>query len=111
MASDLLDRAHLRAERDIVARRVRFYLIDPDELEDGGEIPEHIASVHPSTVQNLLDDLWRDGFRPTDADSKNGEIDAKDDNLEDLRSVLEQVLPRALRAPPGEEDDCELSNR
>lgn len=91
------ERLRLRAERDLARREVCFYLVDPDDPPEPAVVPDPDFTIDTEAIPALMEDLWRAGFRPKSAETKDGELAAKEKNLEDLRNTLDRVLPSALR--------------
>lgn len=47
----------------------------------------------------LANDLWDAGYRPTHARDVGDIVSAKDDHIKSLASILDRVLPGAVRKP------------
>lgn len=83
--------------------RVGFLLMEPKQFDDQTryvasvvELVEHreLEEADPTfelsmeAAQNLFDELWRSGFRPTKGKADlDGTIAAKDRHLEDMRAI------------------------
>jgi len=64
--------------------------------EDDGMLPPQapiFLDKLTGGVQEIMDDLWREGLRPTDY----RDSEATRDHLTHVRNLLDAVLPRALR--------------
>ena len=55
--------------------------------EPSVEIPP-TAVLNPSDIQQLMDDLWRDGIRPTEVKTAPGEIIRLENHLADMRKIV-----------------------
>jgi len=47
-----------------------------------------IISIFPDAAQQLMDDLWRCGVRPTEGCGSTGQLDAVRSHLADLRAIV-----------------------
>lgn len=103
-------RREVRAERSLAERCIKLYGFQYDlarreslvitsvveELQPGC-INEPMVRLEDDAAQSLMDDLWRVGFRPSEAGQSAGALSATERHLQDLRKLVDQVLPLALR--------------
>ena len=61
------------------------------------EFPGTTARLTKSQAQQLADDLWRVGIRPTEGEGSAGSMAAAQEHLKDLQDIVGKVLPAALR--------------
>jgi hypothetical protein len=59
-----------------------------ETLEEGDPIPENMPTFtfHRMDLQNLMDELWRNGVRPTEHGSE-GQLAALENHLQDMRHL------------------------
>lgn len=57
------------------------------EVDDNTPI-EPTITVSPETAQGLMDELWRCGFRPTEAKGGEQAFEAQRRHLEDMRALV-----------------------
>ena len=103
-------REAIRAERSIMERCVHIYMQRFDlyqrvmfvpkplvyEKHEPGSATGPAIRLQDEQAQELMDDLWRAGFRPAEVGTA-GQLAATERHLKDLQELVEQVLPRALR--------------
>jgi len=53
-----------------------------------GRIMEPTFSLELDQTQALMDELWREGFRPSAGDGSPGELGAMNRHLEDMRELV-----------------------
>ena len=46
-----------------------------------------VATMTPTEAQELMDNLWRCGFRPTEGKGSAGQLAATDRHLQDMRAI------------------------
>lgn len=67
------------------------------KLKDAGQSIAPILSLSTDSAQELMDDLWRCGVRPTEGKGSAGQLAAVQAHLADMRAIvahkLEVVLP------------------
>ncbi len=69
-----------------------------DVTDDFSYTPAPHLVMRPEQAQQLLNDLWRAGFRPTEHHSA-GQFEAMQEHIGDLRMVVKTLLPvREVRA-------------
>jgi hypothetical protein len=56
------------------------------------EIIDPVLSIHPDVAQQIMDDLWRAGVRPTNIRKDDLALSAKDDHIKDLQKVAFALL-------------------
>lgn len=72
--------------------RVRAIVVDPVPPAPGQIVPQSF-SLDKKGAQNLMDELWLSGVRPTGEDSKSSkelvaELKAQTKHLEDMRTLV-----------------------
>lgn len=72
--------------------RVRAIVVDPAPTDPGQIVPQSF-SLDKKGAQNLMDELWLAGVRPTGEDSKaskelGAELKAQSKHLEDMRTLV-----------------------
>jgi hypothetical protein len=96
----------LRAQRNLLRQTVDVYthVRTPDgsigavthmqvrEVEPGTELPDTPVHLDNEQAQQLIDDLYRAGFRPTDAQGTAGQLEAMKAHLDDMRKSYEMML-------------------
>jgi len=92
----MLERTHARASVNFASRSVDIFIYNPTR-HDPGSLITPAASVSWESAQELADDLWRAGIRPTEGKVSDKTLGAKDEHLKDLREILKAVMPSALR--------------
>lgn len=85
-----------------VAHRINGRLAIPDKeiqfriLNEGEDAIEHQPTFHLDSngAQNMMDELWRLGVRPTDGHGSTGQAAAMEQNLNDMRKLaFDHLLP------------------
>lgn len=60
-------------------------------------------SLEPSNAQELMDDLWAAGIRPSEGTGSAGSLKATEYHLDDMRNIaltlLEETRPLRIREP------------
>lgn len=85
----------IHLETTMFSDRVRVYLRDGNQFAysvsfqeyPAGTRPEHIDTMTPTEAQELMDNLWRCGFRPTEGKGSAGQLAATDRHLQDMRAI------------------------
>lgn len=57
-----------------------------------GERTEPIARIDLPELQQLMDELWRNGIRPSNGEGNVGQIGAMDKHLADMRAIVSNYL-------------------
>lgn len=97
----------MRVEFSIAQNACLLYMVDRmqgqymtldgwQKLEPGLAYPP-VLTLSPSDAQVLADDLWKAGVRPTEAAGTAGSLSATQSHLNDIRGILQLVLPVAIR--------------
>lgn len=90
-----------RADGRIVKMNTpEFTLYDEDARTyyDAGA-DKHALSIAPETAQELMNELWNAGIRPTEGHGSTGQLAATERHLEDLRAlVFKSVPPRGEKS-------------
>lgn len=101
----------VRADRDIRRRGVTLWVQfnAPQEMprlltwsgavvsSDPGVMFDAPPLLTDTAAQQLMDDLWRAGLRPTEGAGSAGSLAATQKHLDHISRILDGVLPRALR--------------
>jgi hypothetical protein len=92
-------------QRDPSMRGVRLYVTQRDprtgdvstvrplvveKVPDGEMIPT-AACITYEAADRLIDQLWKEGFRPTDIKDDSGQIEAMKEHIKDLRRIKGRV--------------------
>jgi hypothetical protein len=91
----------LRAQRCDYDMRVEFVMFERDErgvtyaaetvtqrkLDDNEMIPR-LFNLSPTETQELMDNLWSCGFRPSEGTGSAGSLAATERHLEDMRRLV-----------------------
>lgn len=105
-------------ERSLMTRGVRFFLVTHqppsfkpslgtaitfEEHEEGFRFERPTFELLEKRAQQLFDQLWGAGFRPTDAGSAHGQLQAMDAHLQDMRMLVADKLkvPLAFNVSPA----------
>lgn len=94
-------RLRVRLVRDrVFSESVKLYLFTKDKRGTNAAQPMVIAPVaeftapmpaatlEPETCQELMDELWNVGFRPTEGSGSAGQLAAVQRHLEDMRTLV-----------------------
>jgi hypothetical protein len=65
--------------------------LELDEIEDGFLMPP-IASIQPQEVQQLMDELWVAGLRPSEGVASTGQLEAMNAHVNDMRTIAFKLL-------------------
>ena len=101
---------HLWAYRNPVQISVDFYLGDRDRLAhkvyaaepiilkevSPGTFTKPAFQLDPEVVQELMDCLWMQGFRPSDGQASTGQLKATELHLQDTRNLNAKLLDVVL---------------
>ena len=68
--------------------RVAVGEITMKTIEDNGLMPPETFTLSESRAQQLMDTLWREGFRPTEGTGSAGALAAVQKHLEDMRTLV-----------------------
>lgn len=61
---------------------------------EGGFVPPPTFSLEPEAAQQLIDELWRSGLRPTEGTGSAGSLAATERHLEDMRALVFKTQPK-----------------
>lgn len=89
----------LRVEKRIYSRAVDFYLLDRagrsigtsvvmEKMEEGVAWPPPTFELAESNAQQLMDELWHCGFRPSEGSGSAGSLAATERHLQDMRALV-----------------------
>lgn len=90
-----------RAERSGWQRRVHFWVVDRGNqqtavaepltfrfVDNRNEMTDPSFTVEDDEAQQLMDELWRCGLRPTEGSGSAGSLAATERHLEDMRRLV-----------------------
>jgi hypothetical protein len=63
------------------------YSVSFQEIPAAVVRPEPIGTMTPTEAQQLMDNLWQCGFRPTEGKGSAGQLAATDRHLQDMRAI------------------------
>lgn len=63
-----------------------------EQVEDGVLIAEPFIKLDIASAQQLMDELWRCGIKPTEGTGSAGSLKATERHLEDMRKVAFKYL-------------------
>lgn len=68
-------------------------IVRPLQMERiaAGEYVAPAVTLAPDEAQQLMDELWRCGIRPTEGRGSAGQLEAVQRHLEDMRRIAEQA--------------------
>lgn len=69
-----------------------------EEIEDAGiTVPyDQVVSILNDDAQELMDDLWHTGLRPTEGSGSAGSLLATEKHLKDMREINTKLLDKVL---------------
>ena len=82
-------------------RNAKKYVVTEVALTEFGEnevLPGSTLSIPNEEIQQLMDEVWRCGVRPSEIGT-TGQLGAVEDHARYLEKTLELVLPSALKKP------------
>jgi hypothetical protein len=65
--------------------------------EHGREI-KPLFNLQPDAAQQLMDDLWRAGLRPSEGSGSAGSLKATERHLDDMRMLVFALAPSKMQA-------------
>ncbi len=68
------------------------------EFQSNEILPGTTLNIPKEEIQQLMDELWRAGVRPTEVGTA-GQLQAVEDHAKYLEKTLDAILPSALRKP------------
>jgi hypothetical protein len=92
---DLLRNAFLILIRGKDYKTGKNFIVSPvkKEIEAGCSYDyESLIEVDKNVCQDLVNDLWRLGFRPHEDIGSYGQLEAMKEHIKDLRDVIYKVL-------------------
>nr|WP_145544751.1 hypothetical protein [Variovorax boronicumulans] len=110
-------RIESRVERQIFRDRIAVYLVlsQPqhkgralarpltfDVIEPGQVFGEPTIDMATEDAQQLMDELWRAGLRPTEGTGSAGSLAATERHLKDMQRIAFHLLPAQAGTPPAE---------
>ena len=84
---------HQNAQNNIVSAAAPLTF---DAIDEGAY---SVAALHITieAANQLMDDLWRAGVRPTGVRNQSELVDAKDKHIDDLRAITTTLLGKVTR--------------
>ena len=73
----MIDRLNGMAVESVQCRKINEVECIPTAIHCGKDL-----------LQNMMDELWRNGFRPVQVDTREGLVQAKDAHISDLRTAI-----------------------
>ena len=67
--------------------------IEFEEYEQGERL-DSTFRLYPKDAQNLMDELWRCGLRPSEEVGSKGQLKATETHLEDMRQLVTRLMNR-----------------
>ena len=76
-----------------------FYTAQPVVFEEAeeGNIIEPFATLSIQSAQQLMDELWNCGLRPTEGTGSAGSLKATEAHLEDMRTLVFSLLNKVRK--------------
>lgn len=62
--------------------------LELERVEEGQYYPEPAAYINYEDAQQLMDELWKCGIRPTEGAGTAGSMSATQKHLEDMRTIV-----------------------
>jgi len=84
------------SERRLIAKPLEFVEIGEDKIDDGFEPAFRMSKADG---QNLMDELWRCGIRPSEGSGSAGSLAATERHLADMRTIAMGSLQKAGALP------------
>lgn len=105
--------AYLPANKDghVVAYEGRGNHVVVPQFVEPGETFQPFTQLTEDRAQELMDSLWSAGLRPTEGKASAGLGAAQEDRIKHLTSLVEKLLPSALRAPEPITEDVIYQHR
>lgn len=82
---------HLRIGKFTSGRQFQTASIEFEDIDEF-TYTEPIVHLKTGEAQQLMDDLWRCGLRPTEGRGSAGQLDAVKYHLEDLRTLVKEIV-------------------
>jgi hypothetical protein len=70
-------------------RPIMWDAVEEDALDSYQEPP---LTLRPEEAQNLMDELWRTGLRPTEGTGSAGSLAATERHLKDMQTIVMHTL-------------------
>lgn len=87
---------YVRGVEDVHGNRIIYWPTNKLNLEvvkeDFGIEQAPIARLEPTAAQQLIDDLWRCGLRPSEGTGSAGSFAAQKRHLDDMRAIVAKKL-------------------
>jgi len=80
-------------ERTRVSYAQRLTLVEQNPEDQGTEV-EPVFSLKDEQAQNLMDELWRVGLRPSEGSGSAGSLAATERHLADMRHLVFKTKPQ-----------------
>lgn len=98
----MFDQIEIHAQQANFSRYVEIAFLDNKKTSAAGplvfspiseaEIIRPAVTIPPQAAQNLMDDLWRMGIRPSNGTGNAGQLAATQDHLKDMRQIAFKKL-------------------
>lgn len=76
-------------------------------LEEGAYLTEPTLRLTEAAAQQLMDNLWQCGLRPSEGSGSAGSLKATEKHLEDMRRLVFDVQPSAASLHPSQSNQGE----
>ena len=99
-----MDKTNIRMQRDIFSgnieiqmvelRRNAIYVAQPLELKEikEGEYAPPFLKITPTEAQQMIDELWNCGVRPSEGTGSAGALMATQSHLEDMKKIAFKLM-------------------
>lgn len=79
---------HMAVEHDMERRSVAEPVVFREVTDGAVESAPPMLQIRPEQAQNLMDELWTVGFRPTQGQQSEGQMGATTNHLNDMRALV-----------------------
>lgn len=79
---------HMAVEHDMERRSVAEPVVFREVTDGAVESSPPMLQIRPEQAQNLMDELWTVGFRPTQGQQSEGQMGATTNHLNDMRAIV-----------------------
>jgi len=85
---------YLWREETIVGESSKIYILDEPPMKEHQkhETVRPFMNISEETVQQLMDELWRLGFKPKEQQYTTEQIKALDSHLQDMRAIVSKKI-------------------
>ncbi len=107
-----MDDFEIRATRSYYGTHIDLFLKTGESIVTNLELKPYddctlyspVVSMSAKYAQQLLDDLWYSGFRPTNVKESNEALDKMNSHLQDMRSIASVRLGIKLKGISNEKE-------